>query len=265
MRDARARKAAPAHGTLGLLAGTLLLLGTGNAAALTGGERPTVSIGVATIFPTSPYRGVDIPGTRTVPFANWEGERFHLRGLQAGYRLNDSRRFEWTAYLRPRFQGYSSGDSDDLDGMSTRHASVDAGLQFNSHLTTRWAVRARASSDILWVHEGQEADLSLTHRWPVNERLTLTPAVGNVWQSANLVDYYYGVEDDETTDDRPAYDGRSASNPYVQLGIHYRFTPRLALFSQVQSSRLDDSIRDSPLVDQSHEVSGLIALVLGFN
>lgn len=248
-----------------LLLPVLTLLAAPQADARTPGERPWLSLGVATLFPASPYRGIDIPEPTTLPFVNWEGERFHLRGIQAGYRLNASRRFPLSIYLRPRLQGYTSDDSDALAGMDTRHNSVDGGLQFTANLTRRWYINARAAMDVLGVHRGHVSELTLNHRWPVSERLMLSPGIGAEWQSRQLVDYYYGVEQDEVDDpERPAYDGDAVRNTQASLGVSYRLTRGLSLFGQARLSRLDAPIRDSPLVDREHELSGLLALIISF-
>lgn len=227
-----------------------------------GSGKPPVTVGMGAVFPTTPYKGVRTPPATAVPFVNLNLGRFFLQGVTAGYRLTAHPLASTAVVAQPRFQSYSSGDSDYLAGMGNRNRTAEAGLTFSSRWG-RWQFSSRAVSDVLGVHEGQEVDAGLSVQFG-GPGVTVAPGVGVSWQSAPLVDYYYGVRTGEARPDRPAYDGSAATNQYARLLVRYRFARRWAVLALGKVTRLDDAIHDSPLVNRRHVGSGVFALTYSF-
>jgi outer membrane protein len=225
-------------------------------------DKPPVTAGVGAIFPTTPYKGVKTPPATAVPFVNLNLGRFFLQGVTAGYRLTSHPQASTAAIVQPRFQSYNSNDSDYLEGMGDRNRTAEAGLSFSSRLG-RFGFDAGVVSDLLDVHGGQEANAALAVRFggPV---VTVAPGVGVNWQSAELVDYYYGVRPQEARADRPAYAGSAAVNRYARLLVRYRFAKRWGVLGLAKVTRLDNAIYDSPLVNQRHVGSGVLAVTYSF-
>jgi outer membrane protein len=88
--------------------------------------------------------------------------------------------------------------------------------------------------------------------------------MGVTWESADFVDYYYGVRPGEATAERPAFDGDAATNRFVGLASRYRLTKRLGLFALVRHTWLDDTITASPIVDTDNDYSGVLAVTYAF-
>ncbi|MEN6336557.1 MAG: MipA/OmpV family protein, partial [Phycisphaerales bacterium] len=81
----------------------------------------------------------------------------------------------------------------------------------------------------------------------------------------NLVDYYYGVENDEIRFDqaisRASYEGDDAVDPYLRLAIRRKLTERWSLLGAAQYEWFDDEIKDSPIVEDGYETSFLLGIM----
>ena len=239
-----------------VLAAALLMPGA--ALAPPPDQRPPVTLGLAAVSSPSPYAGVDERPVTVVPFANFEAGRFYLRGLEAGYRLAEGEAFSAAAILQPRFQSYSPGDSPALDGMEARRRTAEGGLRAGVRLG-RWKVGLRGVSDLLGRHDGQTVTFDAGVRLG-GPRLGVTPSAGLQWQSANFVDYYYGVRASEARPDRPAYTGQAAFNPFLGASVRWRLGGRWGVFALARHAWLDSAITDSPIVDRGTDNSGVLAL-----
>lgn len=239
-----------------LAAGLTLALAAGAAAQPPG--RPPVTAGLGVVASPSPYAGVDEPALTPVPFVNLELGRFYLRGIEAGLRLWDTDRLSLAVVVQPRFQSYDHGDSPDLAGMEARERTAEGGLRGRLQ-AGRYHAGLRAVTDLLGRHRGEEitADVGARLGGP---RLGLSPSAGVTWESADFVDYYYGVRPAEARPDRPAYEGRAAANPFVGAGARLRLGGQWGLFAYVRHTWLDDAVTDSPIVDRDTVYSGVLAV-----
>ena len=241
---------------------TVLVAVAEASAAQSGRPRPPVTVGAAVVASPSPYAGIDDPPLTAVPFVNFELGRFYLRGLEAGYRLWQRGPLSVAAVVQPRFQSYQAGDSPALAGMADRRRTAEGGARASVRLG-RFEAGVRAVTDLLGRHGGQEITADVG--WRLGGRqLSLSPSVGVIWESADFVDYYYGVRPGEATADRPAFEGDAATNRFVALAGRYRLTKRLGLFALVRHTWLDDTITDSPIVDSDTNYSGVLAVTYAF-
>jgi len=247
---------------LAMLAPALLPLVPTPATAQPARPRPPVTVGAAVVASPSPYAGVDEQPLTAVPFLNLELGRFYLRGLEAGYRLGERGPLSVAAVVQPRFQSYHGSDSPALAGMADRRRTAEGGLRARLR-TGRFEAGLRAVGDLLGRHGGQEvtADVGVRLGGP---DLTLSPSAGVTWQSADFVDYYYGVRDGEARPGRPAYTGEAATNRFVGASARLRLAKRWGVFALVRHTWLDDPITASPIVDSDTDSSGVLAVTFAF-
>jgi outer membrane protein len=224
--------------------------------------RPPLTLGAAVVASPSPYKGVDEQPLTPVPFINVDLDGFYLRGLEAGYRLKDDGPLTVAAVVQPRLQSYSPGDSPALDGMDARRWTTEGGLR-TSYRIGRWRAGVAALTDLLDRHGGQEVTGNLGVRLG-GPTLFVSPSAGVEWQSAAVVDYYYGVAGDEARAERPAFAGEAAFNPFVAAAARLRLDRRWGLFAYVRHAWLDDAVRDSPIVDRGTVYSGVLAVTAAF-
>jgi len=224
-------------------------------------QKARISLGAGAVVTSKPYVGVNA-GVYPIPMFAYEGRRLYLRGVAMGYRFLAGRDWSVAPVLWPRFDGYQEQDSSALWGMDDRDVTLDAGAAFT--LRGDWGVLGAALvTDILGKHDGQELELSYSKplRW---DNWTIAPAAGLRWQSSDLVDYYYGVRDEEARPGRPAYDADGAVNPFVALRVQRPLGRKWTLLGAVQYEWFDDEIGDSPIVDEKYDITVMAGVLYTF-
>jgi outer membrane protein len=205
-------------------------------------------IGLAVISQNAGY--VTGAESNVVPALIINYGNFSLLGPEARYNLYQSGdvKIELTGSLR--LDSYTAEDDDFFIGMEDRKLTIDLGFNLEYDLGPV-DVAFSMAADALGRHEGHQASLTFGHNFNF-ESARLTPFIGVEYQSDNLVDYYYGVRQDEATINRAFYQADAATQAVIGLrgmwwsGPHHRVVFRLAY------NGLDDSIKDSPLVDGNH-------------
>lgn len=215
-------------------------------------------LGLGVAAQEQPQTGVDTQVV-VLPFPSYEGERLSVGFGNIAYALTTTDRFRVAVEGQLRFDGYDPDDSDELAGMRERDFTLDAGFSVTSG--GDWGVASlKAMADALGVHEGYE--ISATYAYPLTfERLTVVPSIGAHWLSSDLVDYYYGVRNDEATAARPAYSGKAVFNTSASLTAVYELSDSWEIIGGGQYTHLGDEITDSPIIERDREVilySGIV-------
>ncbi|MBL0917761.1 MAG: MipA/OmpV family protein [Hydrogenophaga sp.] len=214
-------------------------------------------LGVGVSSGQTAYRGVDRDnaGFPLIQYENRYVEVFGPRvGLKLpGWRISDSQQLKFSLVGQYDLGGgYDAGDSPVFSGMAERKRSFWLGgkVEWENALVN---VSAELLGDASGHSEGRLFSLGLDRTWRVGQQWMLTPRVVATWQDSKYVDYYYGVRADEATAGRSAYRGESGVNAEVGLRAMYMIDRNQSVFADVGVSRLNSSIRNSPLVDRSTE------------
>lgn len=222
-------------------------------------NKPSIHIGGGVMVRSQPYVGSD-SRVYPVPLFTYEGKRLYCRGIAAGYWLFQIDGLSIGPTIQPRLGGYDEDDSSLLEGMHDRDWSVDGGISIN-WLTGFGLFAITGVADLFGKHDGQELDFSYTVLFD-KAGFTFMPSAGVRYKSDNLVDYYYGVDDDEIRFDavvsRPAYEGNDAVDPYLRMVVRRKISERWSLLGAVQYEWLDNEIANSPIVDDNYEASVLL-------
>lgn len=146
--------------------------------------------------------------------------------------------------------GWKAENDPDLSGISERRTSIDG------YVNALWKtpivnIGAGLYHDILRISRGTSATMRLSRNFFVTDALRLTPSAGIEWQSARLVNYYYGVSPGETSSSRTAYEGRDTINISTGLGGIFRLTDRWCLLGGAYAMYLGKGITESPIVEHS--------------
>lgn len=209
----------------------------------------------------TPYRQAD-DDSLLVPFVQYEGERVYFRGLNLGYRLNPGADIEVDVVARARLDGFEAEDSPVFAGMAERERSLELGAAARRSLGPG-QIEFSAFADALDRSGGQELDLAWRGDFGRGPFRVL-PELALRWQSADLVDYYFGVRASEATAARPAYRAGSALVPRAALNLRAPLNGAWSVFARLSYDRLPDAVTDSPLVDRSSERRLFLGLVYGF-
>ncbi len=152
-------------------------------------------------------------------------------------------------------EGFSSYDSR---AMHNRRLAWLGGLEYTGgNDWLNWQVQWL--SDISDRHNGQELRLSLAHQWHW-PRQSLNALVGAQWQSAQVLNYYYGESEAEVGyTELGSYRPGSGTSALLRLDWNYQLTRDWDLRLLLSYRRLSDAISASPLVD----TQGVTTLFVG--
>ncbi len=212
--------------------------------------RGTPAIGGALKANPKPYIGsADQYETDLVPLYLYEGEHVFARGTSIGAHLWESEGLVVDLLGQYRFTQLRP-DEEDLDGLEPRKSTLEVGLR--ATLTGPWGrLQAQWLTDALDYHGGEATEVS--YGFPMRlGRWWITPWLSYEWQSAELVDYYFGVSGAEAeASGIPAYSAGRAGIFGWGINTGYRITDNVIVFANLGQYRLDDSIADSPLSFES--------------
>lgn len=206
---------------------------------------PRFSLGVAVIAGDEPFRGVDLD-VKVVPIVEYEGPRFFLRGLTAGWKLTPDSPWNASLIATARLRDLEGSDFDpDLD-IEERKKTVEAGFAL-SRAFGPVTLDAEAVTDVFDRHGGYQAALRVSRRWRMGGTMVI-PGAGLRYWSADTNRYYHGLAPGEAGI-AEGYDPGSALVPEAGVAVIRPLGPRSALMLLGRVARLSDDTADSPLLD----------------
>ncbi|MCP4204192.1 MAG: MipA/OmpV family protein [bacterium] len=248
-----------------VVAGVGLAFGAAPAAAQGRPEPEGVqwSLGLGVISSPRPYVGAD-NRISVIPLLDLEYKRFYFRGILAGFQLIESEHFSLDIIGRGQFAGYEEDDSSFLAGMEERRETIEVGLSAAWELGAL-ELEATVAADTLGRSEGAQASLELTWSKEFGRgKGGLFPGVGVIWQDADFIDYYAGVEPEEARPGRPAFESSSALNLGAGLLGFFKVTDRIRFVGLARVERLSSEYEESPIIDSRWGYFGLVALTYEF-
>ncbi|WP_257388292.1 MipA/OmpV family protein [Tahibacter caeni] len=226
-------------------------------------------LGVAAVVSDSPYAG---EGTRVIPIPliGYQGERFHFRGISAGWTVLELGSFEMSAVAKARLDGFKVDDLGraalarnglDYRLLEDRKNGVDVGLGL------KWRGRAgeleaELLADVADRSGGQEVSLEYGYPFEFGQS-TLTPKVGVTWQSKDMADYYYGTLPEEAARGAIDYRPGAVTVPHVGVTFLRPLGEKWMMLGNIKYSILPDEIRDSPFVEPDTDAT--TSLFVGFS
>lgn len=230
---------------------------------------------------SNPFVGADdVPGYLTLDLAIY-GERFFFDNGELGFTLVDqpelgvnlianysSERIFYSYFNELGINSPIAGLTGEPEGIGLMPIE-EGGLEsfpsalmpvelpdrdFALNLGVEWLVdrdwgqlQIQATTDVSQAHQGQELSLEYSYGWG-NNRWRFKPVVAASWQSADLVNYYYGF-DNLLEGFNFSYQTGATVNWSLGLTASYRINNQLSFVTQVRGTVLGSNIRRSPLVD----------------
>ena len=193
-----------------------------------------------------------------VPLIFFHYGRFFFAGISGGYLLDNGEHYRLALVVTPTLNRLSSSDSPQLAGIHSRQWSLSGGA--NLETFGDWGhLNIGLFHDLLDRNNGTSANLGYRFPFHVGD-WTLSPGVGLRWESANLVNYYYGVSPAEARPGRPAYSPGSDTSPNVDFGVSTAISEHWQFRGDLSYQRFGAAIHDSPIVDRS----GSPTIFIGF-
>jgi outer membrane protein len=173
---------------------------------------------------------------------------FYVRDGDFGLRKTFTSGWQLGGVAKVQTLGYGTGDSLALEGMSSRDWTIQAGANIGRQFGAL-RLDLMAQTDVLDVHNGQEYTLKLALPFQ-GRNWQLIPQFDVLYQSEDLVNYYFGVTEQEATAVRPAYSPGAGTTLSGSLNFSWRFLPKWYVTASAQLDYLPDVIRDSPIVSR---------------
>jgi MipA family protein len=132
-----------------------------------------------------------------------------------------------------------------------------AGIEYN----LSWAeleLQLHYVSDVTGVHKGDEARVSLAKNWRL-ERQNLSLGLGAIWQSEEVVNYYYG-----SSDPLLSYSARAGLTKLVRVDWSYELSERWDLHLLASYRFLPQTISASPWVQDNKVITAFVGGVYHF-
>lgn len=202
------------------------------------------------------YRGYS---SRTIPLPilGYRGEKLSVYGPFVSYQLAELGNFSVSAKLAPRFDGFDSSDSSVFTGMAKRKDSLDGGIAVQLRQQD-WLLEADTVFDLLGNSNGQESTLAVSYSYRFNA-VVVEPKFAVSYADSDLVDYYYGVREDEAIAGRSVYSAHGVLNYSAGLAVStplfFGGMTRLG----IEHNWYGSSISDSPLTDRDTGLSAFIS------
>ena len=218
----------------------------------------------AAVFNTGRYLGSDERVTFPLPlvYFNYNDRVYWSISSVGGWLLrSDNRKLKLGLFAKAR--GGVQGEYTAFDGIEDRDPSADAGVNILWH-TRPVTIGMSWLYDIGGRSHGESASLRLSRRFRLAERWSTTPSLVAEWQDRDLVDYYYGVEPEETVFGAPEYEGKSSVNLRAAWTLGYRFTKRWSLNGGISYTQLGQGLKDSPLTEREHNTLVFVGATWSF-
>lgn len=215
----------------------------------------------------NPYTG-ESQESIFAPSIQFNGEKFFFNAASGslGYSIK-----KWGNISTGVIAGVNSGFLSDesnyrgnvfLNGLKERESTIDGGFYVN-HTTDLGRLNMSVLTDLAGKHDGQSIGVSYTMDltagdWEIN------PTIGVRWLSNNIVDHHFGVDADEVTSFRSAYEGGPAVNWDVGIRGRYDITEKWDLNLAAGVTRLDSSIQNSTIIDDEYVSRGSVSVRYSF-
>lgn len=209
-----------------------------------------------------PYVGTS-RWNRILPFFDIDRPHFFVHGLSAGWRAWHSGNNAVSLVEHPDALHYNAASNDALTGMTTKLATVMGGPAWTWRFVPHLSLETEALADLLRRNDGAILDVALAGRWRAGA-WSFQPRLTLEWQSANYVDYYYGVTTAEARPGRPAYSGKSTLNEALGFEVNRTLGSHFAATLGAYETRYGSGITSSPIVARSDALSLLLALYYRF-
>ncbi len=191
-----------------------------------------------------------------IPLYLFEGRYLFAHGTVGGIHVIRKDRFQFNLIGQFRFQDLSPSRDAFYEGIRKRKHSFDSGIEFI--VRGNWGqLKLDWTTDTINRHNGQEVDLAYRYNYE-RGRWSFSPYLNWTWQDENLTNYYYGVSAVEARPDRPAYSPGEAYNFGYGMNTSYQLTDRTLFFANVGLEKIDPTLAQSPLVEESMMWAALI-------
>lgn len=223
----------------------------------------------------------DIP-LIVLPQINYNGERLFIQNLDLGFIVfeDDRRQFNilvtpsydqvffnrWdarnfviedvrlsadTGFVGPAIE--SKNEQIDTDELRKRRMAGLAGFEYNNTLDG-FDLQFQVLQEFTGLHHGQEVRLAVTKNYHIDKH-NLALSMGAIWQSGEVLDYYYGLKEGEAGLSDYRYKPGGDTSGVIRFDWGYELTKNWSLRLTTAYRQLASEIRNSPIVDDDKVIT----------
>ncbi|WP_312707151.1 MipA/OmpV family protein [Stenotrophomonas sp.] len=225
---------------------------------------PGVQAGITVGATTGAYAHYD-DKPLVVPALAWQGKRFFASPGSLGMHLYKADGLRVSAVATPYTLRFKTDDVNDpqLRRLHSRQMSAMAGV--NAEYKADWGIVAASVQREVSGHGGG-MESSLHYSYPIQAgRFTWVPRVGVVHSSARLLDYYYGISNEEALrSGLAAYTPGSATSPSLQIAVSTPLGSKWRATGVVANQWFGNAVKDSPMTRDGSQTSAFLSLMRAF-
>ena len=218
------------------------------------GEFGRIGVGCGVIVRSSPYRDYDGDVYQIIPAVTYMGERLQIYGPEMQLGLLGSDRLRLGGTGRYRMAAYDVDESPFLAGMEAPEGRFMMGLELIADMPGGVALSSGYSQDILGSGGGM-AGLKIDKTFQIGN-MRVSPRVGISGLSAKIANDDFGVPDDSSSLERPAYELDAAVSMEVGMQMFIEFKRGWLVMVNAGVEFFDDEVADSPIVSEDYVVGG---------
>lgn len=223
------------------------------------------SIGVAGIYSMTANKNTKNTHL-IIPIIGYRGDRLTFNTLSIAYKFVKLPQFslEGQAYLYP--EKFDPKDTTDpkLKTLDKRKYSLLGGLKATYNISRLQNISLALSRGFIGAKNGYVTTGQYLFTLPIftnNSVIFITPGIGLAWQNKTLLKYYYGINNAEAKKSTlNAYNPSAAFSPMASLSFTYIYQKHWSGFASVSTTRLANSIYNSPMVGKRFITTGIVVL-----
>jgi len=219
----------------------------------------TFQTGIATIANTSLYKG-EHKEILILPLILFEYDNLYFNGEKLGYTFYENKGINLGVIINPTILGYHNDANLDLDGMEDRNMDFSSGLDFSYQFGPN-KITSKILYDFFNQHNGYTLDIKYTRLFQLSNQDMIMSYVGIEHFSSKKSTYYYGVRENESTNNRSSYKLGGATNPYIGVKVVYTLNKKWSILGQTEYKYLSGDIFNSPIVDSKYTFSGSLGVL----
>ncbi|MCC2607856.1 MipA/OmpV family protein [Planctobacterium marinum] len=263
-----------------------------------------LAVGLGLGVRTNPLYLSDNTPLVIIPDIAWYGENWYLDNTEVGYQWIQKPHFAMETYLtlnsaygdfkRSHISNFildgvnisNSVDSTTTPGLAPdngmesindrtslvtqlspadvadRDLAVDAGVRLHWYSEfSEWTLSA--AHDISSVYQGAQLNAQYRRYWQTGD-WKIIGKIGLTWKSADLLDYYYGINERDIEDVSLHYSAGSGWFPQIGVSANKKINAQWQWLLHASYNHLPSAMTDSPLVDKKYTITTFAGVTYKF-
>tara|TARA_R110000737_G_scaffold201740_1_gene221021 strand:- start:360 stop:1223 length:864 start_codon:yes stop_codon:yes gene_type:complete len=194
-----------------------------------------------------------------------------LQGAEFGYQLVVTPKWELDLISKTYVSSYIPKDIIDhtnkniptLEGLKERKAGNGIGLRYSRYHHNSVLSVDLASLSPLSDADGWIIDVFYSYMLPYRN-WDIYLSTGYTHYSEKVMDYYYGINENEVSSARPFYQSDAGNRLQLELFAQYPIADKWSFTGGITHSYYSKSVKESPLVDTQHVTQVMLGVLYVF-